>query len=181
MFGSGGIFSQQGAAVNPVLLDRVSNNQTYTAYEDYTNTHTDDWTTNQRHQFDMDSNQSGPYWCNLIYDLDALGLDINNYTDVEVRCFSGTVPTRGELQIVVGLSDGDTAFDEPASGNRATITFSAGSSITYIFRTLAIDGLTNYGTAGYHYLWVGYLYGPERNQAPAAMPSSYYYNIELKV
>ena len=183
MFGSGAIYVAGSAGGNPILLDRVDQNQDYLEYESGSfTTHTDQWSTNQRHLFELDSNFSGPYWGALTYNLPDLGLSLTDYTDVEVRCFSDTVPSKYQLQIAVGITDTvATGFNpEPASGDTSVITFSGGSSISYIFQTLSIDGFTNYGTSGYDYLWCGFLYDRVSSGGNARPPiDAYYYNIEL--
>lgn len=177
IFGQGAIFEAGNAGGDPVLFETGTAPQAYTKYEEFSCA-VDETPLNTYIDFDMATNFSGPFYCVLVFDLDDLGLDVTDYTDVRVRCFTDSaVPSGGQLKIVVGLSTNDTT--EPAKANESVITFNAGQNITYIFRDLAIDGFTNYGTAGYDHLWVGFTYGLSGFSVPAAMDARYY-NIELR-
>lgn len=181
MPGNGAIFASLEGAVDVTLLDRVSVNETYAAYVDSGCSHTDQWAASKRHEFSVDTNFSATNWACLTYDLATLGHDMTDFANVEVRCYSNSVPNNAILDIAVGITNvASTGFNpRPGSSDTSVISFSAGSSISFIYRTLNIDGLANYGASGYDYLWVGYRYRPSGGN-PKSM-NAWLYDVTLKV
>lgn len=181
MVGNGAVFSSLASAVDVKLLDRVSINETYAAYTDNQCSHTDQWAASKRHQFTVDTNLNAIRWAALTYDLATLGHDMTDFANVEVRCYSNSVPPKATLDIAVGITNvASTGFSpKPGSSDTSIISFSAGSSISFIYRTLNLDGLANYGASGYDYLWVGYRYRPSGGN-PEPM-DAWLYDITLKV